>query len=230
MERHEVHNQWAHEESAWHVTDPLFLGSSADRALIYLDFESDDLGLTLLGTVRYAGIPDDICFQAKRTEKLTYQVYENGEAKGIWTISGRYWESPVKLRAGYRFGTCALEGLMTYPNQQPLGFKSTRTASTMAVQRIRMQQMDKLYTELRGLPPVFHAILANLYPRWNPLPGQVSEYMQDYQLITEVGRGSLGFRQHVMDLFQDELFSEEDDSYDYDFYDEFWYDGLPDWI
>ncbi len=137
---YQVENQWGGNTAPWHPGGTWVIGGRTNQNVVALNIESGDKGVTLAGSMTYAG-EGPIGFKSQQADGGVYAVenqwggsgaqWHNG---GVWVIGARD-QAAVAVSIGSTDNGKTLNGNMTYAGEGPIGFKGTlATGNNYAVQ------------------------------------------------------------------------------------------------
>ncbi|WP_010164645.1 lectin OAA family protein [Sphingomonas sp. PAMC 26617] len=120
-------NQWGGVDAPWHQGGQWVIGCRPEQAVTALEISSHDNGLTLFGTMNYAG-EGPIGFKATRTMANTYSVVNQWGGSdapwhpgGTWVLGCRGKQGIAALSA--KGDAHGLHGTMLYTGEGSIGLK-----------------------------------------------------------------------------------------------------------
>jgi hypothetical protein len=135
-----VENQWGGSSAPWHPGGTWLIGCRANQNVVAINITSGDNGLTLNGTMTYAG-EGPIGFKSEGIDGGVYDVENQwgGESApwhpgGVWVLGCRD-QSVIAVEVTSGDGGKTLNGAMTYAGEGPIGFRSNQIlTNTYAVE------------------------------------------------------------------------------------------------
>jgi hypothetical protein len=123
-----VQNQWGGTSAPWHPGGTWIIGCRGGQGVVAVNVTSGDGGITLNGTMTYAG-EGPIGFRSAPADGGVYTVQNQwgGAAApwnqgGTWVIGCRAGQNVVAINVSSNDGGKTLNGTMTYQNEGPIGF------------------------------------------------------------------------------------------------------------
>ncbi len=127
-----VELQWGGSNAPWSPGGMWVIGGRSEQRVVAFNATSSDGGLTLIGTMTYAG-EGPIDFRASRTAQNTYAVelqwggsnapWSSG---GTWILGGRSDQNIIAIDISSNDDGATFVGTMTYAGEGPIDFRATR--------------------------------------------------------------------------------------------------------
>ena len=130
-----VENQWGGSSTEWNPGGTWILGCRTDQNVVAIDVTSSDGGITLSGTITYAG-EGTISFKSDLINGSVYTIenqwggsFAPWSPGGTWVLGCRADQRIIAIHVTSSDDGKTLNGTMTYKGEGPIGFKATLTQS-----------------------------------------------------------------------------------------------------